>query len=235
MRPSGPLPPRIYWVRRLFALAVLIVAIAILWWCVQKVTGSADDSGSTAKPSADTGTGLAGNSDSGEETPGAGQPTNSAAQEPAGGAQTNDPTKQGHKHKKKPPPIAPTGACDVAEVGMTIAVEDVKAGASTPIKLLMTGEPGTACTQAITPSTLVLRVTSGDDVVWTSDDCPDKLLAAEVVVRARPAGVYVFDWTGHRLTGSCAGTGALAKPGGYWVEAALIGADSHKAFFDVIG
>ena len=79
----------------------------------------------------------------------------------------------------------------------------------------------------------MLRITSGDDVVWTSDDCPDKLLAEEVVVRADPAGVYTFRWDGHRSTGSCAGAGPVAKPGGYWVEAALIGADAHKAFFDV--
>ena len=116
---------------------------------------------------------------------------------------------------------------------MTIKVSDVKAGKANPITLQLTGPAGTACTQAITPSILVLRITSGDDVVWSSDDCPDKLLASEVIVRADPAGTYEFNWNGRRSTGSCAGVGAFAKPGGYWVEAALIGADAHKGYFDV--
>lgn len=228
MRPSGPLPPRVYWTRRLLALVVLLVVISILWWCVQKVTGNADDSAATA------GDGTSQQADSSDAGP-------SEGEEPSGGpagdetiAPPSTEKQKPRKHKKKNAPLmTPTGGCDVAEVAMSIEVADVDQGKANPITLELTGPQGTACTQAITSSTLVLRITSGDDVVWSSDDCPDKLLAEEVVVRAKPAGKYTFTWNGQRSTGSCANTGPDAKPGGYWVEAALIGADAHKAFFDV--
>lgn len=224
VRPSGPLPPRVYWTRRVLALIVLLVVISLLWWCVQKVTGNADDS--AAAPPAK----QSGDATSGADDRAASAPTTPTTSVPA------DEGQQPRKHKKKKrkaPPLAPTGGCDVSEVAMTIEVSDVDQGKANPIKLELTGPAGTACTQAITSNTLVLRITSGDDVIWSSDDCPDQLLASEVVVRDDPAGVYTFKWNGRRSTGSCAGVGAAAKPGGYWVEAALIGADSHKAFFDV--
>jgi hypothetical protein len=243
MRPSGPLPPRIYWVRRLFALVMLVVIISILWWCVQKVTGSADDSqppveaSDTQDPDSSAEDPAEEPATTGGETPSQGtdEPSDPGSTSSANAGDRQDNNKPGRKNKKKKAPLlAPTGGCDVADVALAIEVSDVKQGRANPISLLMTGPQGTACTQAITPSTLVLRITSGDDVVWNSDDCPDKLLASEVVVRADPPGSYEFNWNGRRSTGSCAGVGAFAKPGGYWVEAALIGADSHKAFFDVL-
>lgn len=90
-----------------------------------------------------------------------------------------------------------------------------------------------ACTLPITPDSLVARVTSGPDVVWASTDCPDALLAKQVVVRHDPATVYSLDWNGRRSTPKCASPGEVAPPGGYWVEAALVGGEPHRAFFDV--
>lgn len=219
MRPSGPLPPRIYWTRRVVALIVLVLVISMLWWLAQKVTGRADDSESSPPTTQQT-----------DPSPTVEQPSTAETTAPVDEGQ--QPRKHKKKNKKAPLP-APTGGCAVKDVAMAIEVSDVDQGKSNPIKLELTGPEGTACTQAITASTLVLRITSGDDVVWNSDDCPDELLAEEVVVRADPAGVYTFDWNGRRSTGSCAGTGSFTEPGGYWVEAALIGADAHKAYFDV--
>ncbi len=90
-----------------------------------------------------------------------------------------------------------------------------------------------ACTLQITPDSLVLRITSGSDVVWSSDDCPDSVPARQLVVRADPATTYGFTWNGRRSVQGCLSPGAMATPGGYWVEAALVGADIHKAYFDV--
>lgn len=116
---------------------------------------------------------------------------------------------------------------------MRIEVKDVRSGRPNRVHLVMTSMRATACTLAITPATLALRVTSGDDIVWSSIDCPDDVLAKEIVVRQSPATTYVFDWDGRRSVESCHSPGSAAEPGGYWVEAALIGAEAHEAFFDV--
>ena len=77
------------------------------------------------------------------------------------------------------------------------------------------------------------RVTSGDDVVWSSNDCPNALLARQVVVPTEGTGMYTFSWDGRRSTDGCATKGSVPEPGGYWVEAALVGGQAHKSFFDL--
>jgi hypothetical protein len=117
---------------------------------------------------------------------------------------------------------------------MQIAVSDsVQGHRNTATFLLTVPAAVSACTLPITPDSLAARITSGSDVVWSSNDCPDALLAKEVVVRHDPATVYSFEWNGRRSTPNCATPGDVAPPGGYWVEAALIGGDPHKAFFDI--
>ena len=116
---------------------------------------------------------------------------------------------------------------------MTVVAPDVRSGHSSTIRLQLTSTRVAACTLALTPDTLALRIVSGQDLIWSSDSCPDQLPARQLVIRRHPATVYSFAWDGNRSTDSCRGTGAVAKAGGYWVEAALIGAGVHKAYFDV--
>ena len=117
---------------------------------------------------------------------------------------------------------------------MTIDVSDsVQGHSNTATFVLRLPQAVAACTLAVTPDTTVVRVTSGSDVVWSSGDCPDALLAKELVVRSDPASVYQFQWNGRRSTDECRLPGSVAPAGGYWVEAAFIGGEPHKAYFDV--
>ncbi len=53
LRPSGPLPPGIYWVRRLVALLVVLAVLLILWWVISAIGGGGGTSNagnSTSKP-----------------------------------------------------------------------------------------------------------------------------------------------------------------------------------------
>jgi hypothetical protein len=117
---------------------------------------------------------------------------------------------------------------------MSIDVSDTSVGEATTATLVLTSRATPACTLAITPVSLVLRITSGDVVVWSSDDCPDMLPARQVVVRADPATEYRFEWDGKGSVEGCSPAGPSASPGGYWVEAALVGAESHRGYFDVV-
>ncbi len=116
---------------------------------------------------------------------------------------------------------------------MTIDVGDSAPGAPNTATLLLTSTDSPACTLSITPETMVVRITSGPDVVWSSDDCPDALRAQRVVAREDPPASYRFRWSGQRSSENCQPVGSVPEPGGYWVEAALVGGDPHKAYFDV--
>ncbi len=244
MRPAGPLPPKVYWVRRLMLLLVVVLVISVAWWLLAG-SGSADPKasaatapGATTSPSTPVSTSpaqqprhkpvtTAGPKTSGTAT---GHVKPSAQNHGSGTA-----TKPRRPTKAKRTPLArPTGTCSPTGVGIEIDVADSAPGASNTATLLLTSTDTPACTLAITPNDLVVRITSGADVVWSSDDCPDLLRAKEVVVRADPPTAYEFRWDGRRSAQNCQPVDALPSPGGYWVQAALIGGDPHKAYFDIL-
>jgi hypothetical protein len=116
---------------------------------------------------------------------------------------------------------------------MEIDVADSAPGQANTATILFTSTRTPACTLAITPDTMTVRITSGPDVVWSSDDCPDSLPVKQVVARADPPTAYEFRWNGRRSAENCQPVDALPQPGGYWLEAALIGGEPHKAYFDI--
>jgi hypothetical protein len=224
MRPAGPLPARVYWVRRALLAGVLLVLLSLVWWTSGQLFGD----GPAAAGGAATG---------GHRPPDGGGP-GAVAGPTADQRHDGDDTSQPGKHRppKKPKhrqPAAPSGPCAPAQVDIEVSVHDIAAGHSEPVTLALKSVGVAACTLAITPDTLALRITSGPDVVWSSDECPNDVLARELVVRAQKAVVYSFSWNGRRSTETCAHPGKVAQPGGYWAEAALIGADVHRAYFDV--
>lgn len=97
----------------------------------------------------------------------------------------------------------------------------------------MSTADGSTCSLGITPSLLETRIVSVPVVVWQSSSCPDALPAKNVVVRPRPAVVYSYEWDGQVNPDSCSATNRLARPGGYWAEAALIGGEPQRAYFAV--
>ena len=116
---------------------------------------------------------------------------------------------------------------------MTIEVSDVRAGRENTATFQLTSLDPPACTLSITPQTLLVKVTSGDDNVWSSDDCPDALPARQIVVRRDQPSSYEFMWNGERSADGCETEDGGVEPGGYYVEAALIGGEPHEAFFDI--
>lgn len=243
MRPSGPLPPRVYWVRRLLVLCLVISLVLAVWWLLTSQgngrsrsaaaeihhglakAGATQTSQPTSRPPK-TPTTSAGSPSAGPTS----HTTSAAEQGPDSSA--GPPGHPGHR-PGKPPGNSP-GNCDPSQVDMSIDVSDsVEGRSSSATFVFQLPRSAVACTLAITPDTMVTRVTSGPDVVWSSGECPDALLAKEIVVRADPATVYQFQWNGRRSTQECKVPGKVAPPGGYWVEAALVGGEPHKAYFDI--
>ena len=245
MRPSGPLPPQVYWVRRAATLAVIVVVTALIWWLV---SGAGDANETTASdvgqsPSApspamvDTTTEPTTSSEpvARPRTP---APTTQVPSATGSPRPTSGPTPEPEPEPRKPPPpppplAEPTGDCDPTGVDIAIDVADAKAGQSNTATFVLTSVDTPACTLSVTPATVVINVTSGDDTVWSSDDCPDALLAKQIVVRSDPPSSYEFTWNGRRSSEGCQLYDTLPEPGGYWVEAALIGGEPHEAYFDI--
>jgi hypothetical protein len=243
LRPAGPLPARVYWRRRLVLLLILVLVIAVFWGLLSALGGSpsvgSDPASTSSVSTRHTVSTLGPMRNRGQwlEYPAASSSAND--DESSADLKTDDnpgdDTNSDPATEPEPEPLAePTGDCAPTEVGMSIDVSDTSVGQTTTATLVLTSRATPACTLAITPASLVLRITTGDLVVWSSDDCPDMLPARQVVVRADPATEYRFEWDGKGSVEGCSPAGAPASPGGYWVEAALVGAESHRGYFDVV-
>jgi hypothetical protein len=262
LRPQGPLSPRVYWARRLLVVVLVLFVVLMAWWLLGgnssqaggtpapaasgTPSGAAVHRGHARKPTTHSWLRVrAAHTRRASDGPRTGHGGNNAT--------NHGDTVVGHRHGNPSGPVRgsgkspdaspttptrtplgrPTGDCDPAHVDMRIEVADAVAGRPHTVTFVFTSTRAPACRLAITPRSMSTRVTSGPDNIWSSYECPNSLPAREIVVRRDPPTSYTFTWNGHRSTSGCRVVGAVPKPGGYWVEAALVGGQPHKAYFDI--
>jgi hypothetical protein len=238
-QPSGPLPPRVYWTRRLFVLLGLVLVVALAWWAVDRATAM-----NASSPPAGTATQHR-------------TPPHQASQHQTANRQTSPPKLSAtaparalstpkqtiappHRSKQQPLPAVPThalgststgsgGACDRAKVGIAIHATAMVAGNPHNIALWLTSPQGSSCRLTIGPDDLVVEITSGSDRVWTTDECSEALPVKNVQLTAGTPARYRFQWDGFRSITGCKNNVTMARPGGYWVHAALLGGEPTEA------
>lgn len=212
VRPRGRLPARVYWFRRAM---VVLTAMALVFAIGRLLTGSGssapDDTAAVtaAHPSRSTPTlGWAGPT-----------PIRTATSGKAPRA-TGTPVVL----------AAPSGPCAVDEITVTPSVPTATAGAPVELVLELTGiKP--ACTFAVSSRTLVAKVTSGHDRIWSTQDCPRAIRTTTVVVRSATPTRVVVPWTGRRSDEGCPRATSWALPGYYHVVAAAIGSEPADGQF----
>jgi hypothetical protein len=214
VQPRGRLPARVYWFRRSL---VVLTALALVFAIGRLLNGSGggstppvDAAAVAAASSSATTTGVAG--------PLPVQPT-------ATGKATR-PTPTG-----TPVTLAmPTGPCAVDEITVTPTVPTAVAGGRISLVLELTGiKP--ACTFSVSSRTVVARVSSGHDRIWSSQDCPTSVKGGSVVVRSVQPTNVVVTWSGRRSDDDCSRSTAWALPGYYHLTAAAIGSEPGDTQF----
>lgn len=216
-------PARVYWFRRTVVLALalgLVFGIAQLLGRgslgetdrASTVGGAPEAAASPASP-ASTG-------DAGSASPTAAEPTQA-------GVEQAKSTKK--KKKTKPAPLPePTGPCDPAEIVATPQiVGDAWAAHDVTIRVELTTQETPACNWTASPSSLVVKLTSGKDRIWSSQDCPAAVPTAAVVVRKKAPATVDVTWRGQRSDDICSRTTSWAEPGWYHVEASAYGAEAE--------
>ncbi|MEO5711479.1 MAG: hypothetical protein ABIQ59_16850 [Nocardioidaceae bacterium] len=220
-RPRGPLPPRVYWTRRLL---LVVVAFALVFG-LARLLGSGGSGGPTARPVGATPS----SADAQVTTPGAG--SQAIATGPAAGT--------GKKRNKKatptPTPLAsPSGACADTDVVTTPSVKGT-AYAGQPVVFTMTlaTQVSEACTWEVSSRTLVVKVTSGVDRIWSTQECFGAVPKQSVVVRRDHPTTVAVGWNGQRSDTDCTRSTAWAEPGYYHVVSASFGADPVDVQFEL--
>lgn len=208
----GPLPPRVYWTRRL-----LLIGLATLL-----VVGFAKvlTAGSDASSEPDRATQVAAD------------PTPSVTLPVA-------PTKKKHKPKKaktsKAPVLAePDGPCADEDIAVTPEVRNPVAGRDVFIVLHLRTLTSAACTWRASHRSLTLKISSGKDDIWSSRQCPKVIPAREVVVRNAVDTTLGITWNAKRSDRDCSRLTQWALPGFYHVNAAALAGEPADVQFEMV-
>ncbi|MCP3421777.1 hypothetical protein [Nocardioides pinisoli] len=225
VRPRGPLPARVYWTRRLVVLAVPLLLVVVI---ARVLGGSADGKdGSTAKATQ------------------AGATTEATVAAPTAGPTIEvAPTgKKGGKGKKDrveetvpPEPVLaePTGPCTESDIVATPALTSAAGGADVPITINLRTLVAEACTWQASPETMTVTITSGDDYIWSSRECPASIPPQDVVVRQAVDAPVVVTWSAKRSDEGCTKWTDWAGLGWYHVQAAALGGDATDVQFELV-
>ncbi|MBB4920437.1 hypothetical protein ACFY19_14820 [Streptosporangium saharense] len=214
----------VYWRRRMAALVgVLMVVAAVAWAC--SASGQDDDhranGTATGSPSPDPILAL---------LPAVTiTPTPSAP----GSPEPSPAPKAAAKERPKVVVRRPGQTCDPSDLVLDMrGRSEVYAGGNRPqfiVTLVNTSE--VMCTADVGARALEVRITSGDDRIWSSADC----VSGEIqeIYRLDRGIPYVrqIEWDRHRSGGDCSAQRATAKAGTYVAVVRTPDLKSHKAVF----
>ncbi len=134
--------------------------------------------------------------------------------------------------KAKVPLAMPSGECRDDDIYVAPSVPRAWAGGPIEIRLQLTGtEP--ACTFEASAKSLVVKITSGEERIWSSQDCGKGVEKTSVVVRSGQPVEVPVTWNGRRSDEDCTPKLAWALPGFYHVYAAVLGSSPSDVQFEV--
>ena len=217
-RPRGPLPRRVYWVRRLMVLGI---ATLLVFGLGRILTAGSDASDS-------------GSGDRAQQV--AADPSTPTAEE------TKKRKKKGKKHRTRPTESAtptpilaqPTGPCANDDIVATPVVTDAVGGSDVLIAVELRTQESAACTWTVSPDALTLKITSGEDDIWSSRECPRAVPTRSLVVRQAVATKVGVRWNAKRSDDTCSVFTAWARPGWYHVVAAAYAGEPTDVQFELL-
>lgn len=211
LEPNGPLPPEIYWRRRVLAIGILVVALALVIWLVLTVTRSGDSPGTTT--AATTSSTSAPNKPAGaSSTPPSATGESSAM--PSGSTTAAASTSQ-----------VAAGTCPDQSLAVKVTVEQptYKTGENPVFGIVITNISATACSRDVGSGLQQVSVTTldGQRRLWSSTDCyPDGAPDVRTLNRGEQAA-FMVTWSGSTSQPNCAGDRVQVAPGAYAVVAQL--------------
>jgi len=132
------------------------------------------------------------------------------------------------------PPATPDGPCEGSDVVATPSVKGgAHAGRPVVFTLSLTTRESDACTFDVSASSLALKITSGDDRIWSTQDCRGAVPKQSVVVRKAAPTTVAVGWSSQRSDADCTRSTDWARPGYYHVTAAAYGADPVDEQFEL--
>jgi len=215
----GPLPPTVYWRRRLVLLGILVVAFIVVRACAGGDTSTA-------------GSGAAAKSKSSSKPLGTKEhpyvPTVSSPVPTPGPSRSQAPSP-----KPSPKPLPAGGTCTDAEILLTASTNAAtyRIGAKPQLTMKLTNVGTRPCRRDLGPPATELIITSGTAHTWSTDDCEPGGAPVISLLQPRESRTFVIPWSGRRSLAKCAGDRPVATAGTYRLQARLGSLRSDYAVF----
>ncbi|NKY84313.1 DUF4232 domain-containing protein [Nocardia veterana] len=202
LEPNGPLPPEIYWRRRLLAIGALIVALALIIWLAMMLLRGGGGDAKDPKAAAASSTSV---SPSGAATTGP-----SGANPPASG--TVNSTASGTPAQCPDQSLA---------VKVSVGQPTYKAGEQPVFTIVITNISTAACTRDMGSGLQQVWVQSldGQRRLWSSTDCDQGGPADVRTLNGGQQAAFTLTWSGTTSQPGCAGDRVPVPAGGYAVVA----------------
>ncbi|GAA3787005.1 hypothetical protein GCM10022226_01520 [Sphaerisporangium flaviroseum] len=220
--------PDVYWRRRVSVLTGALVVVAVVAWACTSASGGSEPS-SEGRPA------VAGSKDPGARTNAAPPPSPSPTATPSP-TTTAKAAKPAVTLTPSPAPSRtrrPGDPCDRADVVLSLRGEsNVYSGKGTPRFLLTVVNIGRVeCAVDVGPRAVEIRITSGNDRVWSTADCvsgdgDDVRRLARGVPHVR-----MVNWDRRRSAPDCRSSRPKAHDGTYVATARLGSLKSPKVVF----
>ena len=207
LRPVGPLPEDVYWRRR----AAVLVGVLLLLLLLRACTG--------------------GDEQPDEQLVGAPAPVVTSEKAAATPAPTSTPA------SSSSPTATPVGTCadDDLEVEVETGTLQYRVGGQLPIRMSVRNVGALPCTRALGQGAVELRVLSGSDRIWSSDDCSPGGATGRTKLKPGQAKAVQLSWSGKRSRPGCRGPGERALPGTYRAVGRVGDLTRTSELFTVLG
>lgn len=220
LRPVGPLPASVYWVRRALALALIGLAT---WLLISVLPFGKTGSGDAAPPPT---TPLA--------APDRPVTTASASARPSTSAKpsTKPQAKPTAKPKPKPKPTG-TPTCPDSVVSVAADAKNSKSAAGKPvlIEVELENTASVACRVTVSAKSLQVTVSSGKDRIWTTEHCTAAINPGPFTLQAGKVRTLGIVWMGQRSKKGCPAGEQKSLPGFYAVDASFNGVAAKPGHF----
>lgn len=221
--PQGPLPPEVYWRRRVAAVGAAVVVVAVV---VGLIFWAASGSGSKPKQASDsqlttpttTLPSAAPSSDastSGVSGGGTG-PADSSA-DPSGSAAPSGPA--------TPAAVPATGLCPDQNISVVLYSDkpDYVVGDKATFTMVVTNAGATACTRDVGQSmqNVTVRTLDGTKYIWSAGDCAPIAQVNNQLLQPGQQFKSNIAWSGTTSAPGCQGDRTQIGPGSYQAVAKL--------------
>jgi cytoskeletal protein RodZ len=223
LHPQGPESSRTYWLRRLVAVVVALVVLAVAVRVLDAIAGRGDTS-STIRANAPVTSATTASVPTTARTPASTGASTTSSTPSASTAPRPQPATSAKptsaKPTTKPTPSKPT--CSVDDLRVALAgARQVKSGATTTYRIRVVNTAEADCAVPLDRQPITLAITSGADNIWTTADCGTWAPHGTLRIKAGAERIFPITWTTQRSGSGCALVKQQLRGGTYWAKATL--------------